>query len=242
MSTALSVRALAKRYGGLQALDDVSFDLDGGELLAVVGPNGAGKTTLLSIVAGSTEPSEGSFECAGGRVGWAPQRPAVYSRLSVRENLSCSPASSASTTPAPRPSGCSSRPPWPPRGRAPASPLGRQPPARQRRPRADRPARGAGPGRAHGGAGPGPARAAVGVHRGARRGRGGGAVLDPQRQRGESPRAPRAGPRRRSGALRRQPRRAAAGRRRAAGRRPRACAGALPASGPGESRGEGRPA
>ncbi len=87
MSTALSVRGLAKRYGGLQALDGVSFDLHGGELLAVVGPNGAGKTTLLSIIAGSTEPSEGTFECAGGRVGWAPQRPAVYSRLSVRENL-----------------------------------------------------------------------------------------------------------------------------------------------------------
>ncbi len=87
MSTALSVRALAKRYGGLQALDGVSFELDSGELLAVVGPNGAGKTTLLSIIAGSTEPSEGGFECAGGRVGWAPQHPAVYSRLSVRENL-----------------------------------------------------------------------------------------------------------------------------------------------------------
>jgi len=87
VSPALSVRALAKRYGGLQALHDVSFELAKGELLAVVGPNGAGKTTLLSIVAGSTEPSAGSFECSGGRVGWAPQRPAVYSRLSVRENL-----------------------------------------------------------------------------------------------------------------------------------------------------------
>jgi ABC-2 type transport system ATP-binding protein len=87
VSAALSVRALAKRYGALQALRDVSFDLRGGELLAVVGPNGAGKTTLLSIVAGSTEPSSGSFELAGGRAGWAPQRPAVYLRLSVRENL-----------------------------------------------------------------------------------------------------------------------------------------------------------
>ncbi len=87
MTPALSVRALAKRYGSLQALHEVSFELAEGELLAVVGPNGAGKTTLLSIIAGSTEPSGGSFECAGGRVGWAPQRPAVYSRLSVRENL-----------------------------------------------------------------------------------------------------------------------------------------------------------
>ena len=87
MSAALSVRALAKRYGDLQALHDVSFELDSGELLAVVGPNGAGKTTLLSIIAGATEPSEGGFELSGGRVGWAPQRAAVYLRLSVRENL-----------------------------------------------------------------------------------------------------------------------------------------------------------
>ena len=87
MSVALSVRALAKRYGGLQALRDVTFEVDSGELLAVVGPNGAGKTTLLSIIAGSTEPSGGSFELGAGRVGWAPQRPAVYQRLSVRENL-----------------------------------------------------------------------------------------------------------------------------------------------------------
>jgi len=87
VSVALSVRALAKRYGDLQALNDVSFELDSGELLAVVGPNGAGKTTLLSIIAGATEPTEGGFELGGGRVGWAPQRAAVYLRLSVRENL-----------------------------------------------------------------------------------------------------------------------------------------------------------
>jgi len=87
VSAALSVRALAKRYGDLVALHDVSFELDRGELLAVVGPNGAGKTTLLSILAGAVEPSDGGFELSGGRIGWAPQRAAVYLRLSVRENL-----------------------------------------------------------------------------------------------------------------------------------------------------------
>ncbi len=91
MSTALSVRALAKRYGELEALRDVSFDADAGELIAVVGPNGAGKTTLLSIIAGIQTPSAGSVDGgrgeAGRRVGWAPQQPALYSKLSVAENL-----------------------------------------------------------------------------------------------------------------------------------------------------------
>jgi ABC-2 type transport system ATP-binding protein len=87
VSTALSVRALAKSYGELQALRAISFELSAGELLAVVGPNGAGKTTLLSIIAGSQRQSSGSVEVRAGSVGWAPQRAAVYSKLSVAENL-----------------------------------------------------------------------------------------------------------------------------------------------------------
>jgi ABC-2 type transport system ATP-binding protein len=87
VSAALSVRALAKHYGELQALRDISFELADGELLAVVGPNGAGKTTLLSIVAGSQRQSSGSVQLQDGSVGWAPQRSAVYSKLSVQENL-----------------------------------------------------------------------------------------------------------------------------------------------------------
>jgi ABC-2 type transport system ATP-binding protein len=92
VSVVLSVRALAKRYGGrsktgLQALRDVSFDAHAGELLAIVGPNGAGKTTLLSIIAGIQAPSAGVVEGRAGEVGWAPQQPALYSKLSVAENL-----------------------------------------------------------------------------------------------------------------------------------------------------------
>jgi ABC-2 type transport system ATP-binding protein len=87
VSAVLVVDALAKRYGELEALRDVSFHVGTGELVAVVGSNGAGKTTLLSIIAGIQPPSAGSVSQGTGGVGWAPQDPAVYSKLSVAENL-----------------------------------------------------------------------------------------------------------------------------------------------------------
>jgi ABC-2 type transport system ATP-binding protein len=87
VSVALSVRALAKRYGGLEALRDVSFQAAAGEMVAIVGPNGAGKTTLLSIIAGIQPPSAGSISRGAGGVGWAPQHSALYAKLSVAENL-----------------------------------------------------------------------------------------------------------------------------------------------------------
>ena len=87
MSPALSVRGLAMRYGEREALRDVSFDAVAGELVAVVGPNGAGKTTLLSILAGIQRPSAGSVSRVPREVGWVPQQPALYSKLSVAENL-----------------------------------------------------------------------------------------------------------------------------------------------------------
>ncbi|HEY2571164.1 MAG TPA: ATP-binding cassette domain-containing protein, partial [Solirubrobacteraceae bacterium] len=88
----LSVCGLAKRYGEREALRGVTFDVRAGELAAVVGPNGAGKTTLLSIVAGAQSATAGGVSgpaMAGGpgRIGWAPQQPALYSKLTVRENL-----------------------------------------------------------------------------------------------------------------------------------------------------------
>ncbi len=87
MSAVLTVNALAKRYGGTEALRDVSFEVRQGELVALIGPNGAGKTTLLSIVAGIQKPSSGTISRLPGEVGWAPQYPALYSKLSVAENL-----------------------------------------------------------------------------------------------------------------------------------------------------------
>jgi ABC-2 type transport system ATP-binding protein len=87
VSAALSVKGLAKRYGELEALRDVSFDAARGELLAILGPNGAGKTTLLSILAGNLTAGAGSVDRDPREVGWAPQQPAIYSKLTVAENL-----------------------------------------------------------------------------------------------------------------------------------------------------------
>jgi ABC-2 type transport system ATP-binding protein len=83
----LVVRGVGKRYGEREALRDVSFEAHAGEMVAVIGPNGAGKTTLLSILAGAQRPSAGSVSLPPSRVGWVPQQPALYSRLSVAENL-----------------------------------------------------------------------------------------------------------------------------------------------------------
>lgn len=87
MSEVLRVEGLGKRYGSREALHEVSFAAHAGEMLAVVGPNGAGKTTLLSILAGVQAPSAGTVSRAAGEIGWVPQQPAVYSKLSVVENL-----------------------------------------------------------------------------------------------------------------------------------------------------------
>jgi ABC-2 type transport system ATP-binding protein len=83
----LRVEGLGKRYGSREALRDVDFAAHAGETVAVIGPNGAGKTTLLSILAGVQPPSSGSVSGAPGEIGWVPQQPALYSKLSVVENL-----------------------------------------------------------------------------------------------------------------------------------------------------------
>ena len=84
---ALRAESLSKSYGARRALQDVSFSAVPGELLAIIGPNGAGKTTLLQILAGALAPTTGRVSLDGRDVGWVPQQPAIYSKLSVRENL-----------------------------------------------------------------------------------------------------------------------------------------------------------
>jgi ABC-2 type transport system ATP-binding protein len=83
----LAADRLTKRFGQRVALSDVSLDVRVGERLAVIGPNGAGKTTLLAILAGVLAADEGSVSRETRALGWVPQQPAVYSKLSVAENL-----------------------------------------------------------------------------------------------------------------------------------------------------------
>ncbi|MCW5750624.1 MAG: ABC transporter ATP-binding protein [Alphaproteobacteria bacterium] len=61
----LEVRGLSKSFRGLKAVQDVSFDVTEGEILALIGPNGAGKTTCFNLIAGVFAPDRGSVRLAG---------------------------------------------------------------------------------------------------------------------------------------------------------------------------------
>ena len=86
MTALLAARGVSRRYGRLTVLHPCDVELHPGDALALVGPNGAGKSTLLSIMARALEPSTGAVTGAA-RVGWSPQRPALYGRLTPRENV-----------------------------------------------------------------------------------------------------------------------------------------------------------
>ncbi|ARY45719.1 hypothetical protein C048_02855 [Brucella melitensis UK19/04] len=65
MTAQLEVRNLTKRFGGLTAVNNVSFTLNKGEILGFIGPNGAGKTTVVGLISGSIYPSSGEVYFKG---------------------------------------------------------------------------------------------------------------------------------------------------------------------------------
>src|SRR5215471_16856941 len=67
---AVTVTNLVKRYGGLRAVDDVSFSIREGEIFGIIGPNGAGKTTAVECISGLRAPDSGSISVYG----LSPQR------------------------------------------------------------------------------------------------------------------------------------------------------------------------
>lgn len=72
MAARIRVQDLVKRYGGVTAVDGVSFEVGEGELVALLGPSGCGKTTTLRCIGGYETPSGGSIEIAGQRVNETP--------------------------------------------------------------------------------------------------------------------------------------------------------------------------
>ena len=84
----LCVTALSKTFGGVLAVDQVSFDLEAGKVNSIIGPNGAGKTTLLNMLTGVYAPSAGKVALEGADVtGLAPHRLAALGMARTFQNL-----------------------------------------------------------------------------------------------------------------------------------------------------------
>ena len=96
----LAIRALSKAFGGVQAVDGVSFDIGGGEFLAMIGPNGAGKSTCFNMINGQLAPDAGAIVLEGKNIaGLAPreiwrlgvgrtfQIAATFGSMTVAENV-----------------------------------------------------------------------------------------------------------------------------------------------------------
>jgi ABC-2 type transport system ATP-binding protein len=94
----IEVQKITKRYGKFTALDEISFSIQEGEIVAFLGPNGAGKTTTMRIITGFMPPTSGTANIAGfdclenpmevkRRIGYLPETPPLYLELTVKEYL-----------------------------------------------------------------------------------------------------------------------------------------------------------
>jgi ABC-2 type transport system ATP-binding protein len=94
----IEVRELSRNYGELKAVQDVSFDIDRGEIVGLLGHNGAGKTTIMKMLTGYLEPSTGSIRIDGldiaeerravqRRIGYLPENCPLYPEMTVLDYL-----------------------------------------------------------------------------------------------------------------------------------------------------------
>lgn len=99
-SPVLSIRNIEKRFGGIHAVRDVSFDVNQGEILGLIGPNGSGKSTLFNCILGQLQPNGGEVQVNGKNVsgmrasdlsklgvGRTFQQLSVFPKMSVLENI-----------------------------------------------------------------------------------------------------------------------------------------------------------
>ena len=99
-ASVLQLHHVAKNFGWVAALQDVSFEMQAGETLGIIGPNGAGKSTLLSLISGAQRPTTGDILFAGQRldrlsthsiarlgIGRAHQIPRPFGRMTVQQNV-----------------------------------------------------------------------------------------------------------------------------------------------------------
>lgn len=99
MAPVIVVKNIIKKYGDVVALDNVTFEVNAGEIFGLLGPNGAGKTTLIRIITGQLEPTNGTIEVLGVnhadflnsdvrfKVSYVPQENIIWEYLTVEENL-----------------------------------------------------------------------------------------------------------------------------------------------------------
>ncbi len=97
----LELSEVTRNFGGLRAVDCVSFSVDAGGLTAIIGPNGAGKTTLFNLISGAMQPSSGKIAFAGKRLSPIPHRVAktgiartfqnvrLFHEMTLLENVMC---------------------------------------------------------------------------------------------------------------------------------------------------------
>lgn len=92
----IEVKNVTKKYGGLTAVDNISFEIKEGEIIGLLGPNGAGKSTTMNMITGYIEPTEGEIiinnfdiskksKKAKSQIGYMPEGVPLYSDLTVKE-------------------------------------------------------------------------------------------------------------------------------------------------------------